>query len=81
MGAMYTWTGECPNCGGELECHEQLTSNMKGESCENCGYYKDYPIDDSGTVVTIGKGIVTRPGDPEKRKKTNLHNSDTWGRE
>ena len=69
MGAMYTWTGECPNCGGELECYEQLTSNMKSDSCENCGYYKYYPIDDSGTVITIGKGIVTRPGDPEKKKK------------
>ena len=58
MGDRIRWLEDCPNCGakGSLECYEQLTSNIKSEDCEKCGYYVPYDVDDSGGVITITKG-------------------------
>lgn len=62
MGDRITSFEECPNCKGALECYEALSSLLKVDSCDDCGYTVNYPIDDDGTTITIGKGIVTNKG-------------------
>lgn len=58
MGDRITTFNDCPKCGskGTFECYEALSSLMKHDSCEQCGYYVAYVVDDSdGHFINISQ--------------------------
>lgn len=70
MGDRITTYYDCPDCGGKetFECYEAISSLLKVDRCDDCGYTVSYPIDDDGTTITIGKGVPNRKLDSEDSK-------------
>lgn len=55
MGDRITTFRDCPKCGGKgtLECYEALSSNMKFDDCEACGYSVRYDFEEIDGVTHI----------------------------
>lgn len=72
MGDRVWWNYDCPDCGEKdgVECYEQLTSNLKTESCKSCGYTVPYSVTDDDNIIEVEKGepYVRKPA-PQKQKQ------------
>lgn len=56
MGDKTWWYEGCPHCKKHtLECYEHISSNIKSEVCDECGYKVPYIVDDTNGVITITK--------------------------
>jgi Zn ribbon nucleic-acid-binding protein len=73
MGDRTTSYEDCPKCGGKgtFECYEALSSNMKFDECQKCGYQVHYDIDDSKGLITITR-IPDNPTKKDSIKKSKL---------
>lgn len=70
MGDRTTWYTDCPHCKGTgtVENYEALSSLIRCEECQSCGYRVPYKVTETDSTIYIEK---LEPIAPASQKGTD----------